>query len=144
MHDKGDSAADVQDAEAFRLQYALGLHTGYGPEVVAQALSVNVSTVYRWLQYGQLHGTQIGKLWRVTAEDLGEFIRRQDENRDKIRRAKNELRRMLKLRPSQHWRIETCAMCGSPIVTDGSVDSMGRSVSRYSSGARKKFFACWL
>lgn len=119
--------------EAGELRQLIGLDSGYTPEAVAQALGVNVSTVYRWLQSGQLGGKQIGKQWRTTVEEVREFIERQDLAKKVLRDAREELRRVRKLRPEKKWRIERCEMCKIPIVTDGIEDAFGNSVVEYSS-----------
>ena len=46
----------------------------YTPEQIAQLLQVNVVTVHRWLRDGKLKSVKIGRLWRVSARNLEEFI----------------------------------------------------------------------
>ncbi len=44
-------------------------------EQVAKRLQVNEETVRRWLLAGKLKGSKIGgTLWRISEEDLSEFI----------------------------------------------------------------------
>lgn len=38
--------------------------------VAAEAMGVNVSTVYRWVKTGQIVGTRVGRSWYVRVEDL--------------------------------------------------------------------------
>ena len=48
----------------------------YTPEEVARKVKVERSTVYHWLSSGQLRGLRVGSTWRITEEDLLEFMRR--------------------------------------------------------------------
>ncbi len=41
---------------------------------VAERLQVNERTVSLWLRKGHLRGFKIGKEWRVSAADLGNFL----------------------------------------------------------------------
>lgn len=41
---------------------------------VARLLKLTTRTVYSLLESGQLQGIKIGKVWRVTEEDLKAFI----------------------------------------------------------------------
>jgi excisionase family DNA binding protein len=44
------------------------------PEQIAQLLQVNVVTVHRWLRDGKLKSVKLGRLWRVSQENLEEFV----------------------------------------------------------------------
>ncbi len=44
------------------------------PPQVAQQLQVNERTVTQWLRRGHLRGFKIGKEWRVSTRDLGDFL----------------------------------------------------------------------
>ncbi len=44
------------------------------PGQVAKHLQVNKHTVTQWLRRGHLRGFKIGKEWRVSAHDLGDFL----------------------------------------------------------------------
>lgn len=47
----------------------------YTPEDVAKLLRVKTVTVHNWLRHGKLKGFRVGsKLWRITREQLQEFI----------------------------------------------------------------------
>ena len=46
----------------------------YTPEQIAQLLQVNVVTVHRWLRDGKLKSVKLGRLWRVSARNLEEFV----------------------------------------------------------------------
>ena len=46
----------------------------YTPEQIAQLLQVNVVTVHRWLRDGKLKSIKLGRLWRVSSENLEEFV----------------------------------------------------------------------
>lgn len=47
----------------------------YTAEEVADILKLDVVTVRRYLSLGDMKGAKIGKGWRVTQEDLEEFIK---------------------------------------------------------------------
>jgi excisionase family DNA binding protein len=46
----------------------------YSPAEVAEYLSVNVQTVRRWIHAGKLGAYRIGKYWRVSREQVEEFL----------------------------------------------------------------------
>lgn len=46
----------------------------FSPENIADGLAVSRKTVYLWLQTGQLVGFKVGKLWRITREELENFL----------------------------------------------------------------------
>lgn len=46
----------------------------YTAEEVAEILKLDIVTVRRYLAQGDLKGAKIGKGWRVSEEDLKEFI----------------------------------------------------------------------
>lgn len=46
----------------------------YTPEKVAELLSVHKETVRRWLRNGELKGIKINTAWRITQEQLDEFL----------------------------------------------------------------------
>ena len=41
----------------------------------AEQLQVSERTVYEWLRDGKLPGRKIGKVWRLSAEAINEFVR---------------------------------------------------------------------
>ena len=47
----------------------------YSPAEVAEYLSVNVQTVRRWIQAGELGTYRIGRFWRVSREQVEEFLK---------------------------------------------------------------------
>ena len=49
--------------------------TVYTLKEVAEILKVSRQTIYNYLKAGRLKATKIGKEYRVTKEDLEEFIR---------------------------------------------------------------------
>jgi excisionase family DNA binding protein len=52
-------------------QRAIMLQDGYITTAeAAEAMGVNVSTVYRWVKTGQIVGTRVGRSWYVRTEDL--------------------------------------------------------------------------
>ena len=44
------------------------------PQAAAQ-LQVSERTIYEWLREGKLPGRKIGKVWRLSAEVLNDFMR---------------------------------------------------------------------
>ncbi|MBM4258548.1 MAG: helix-turn-helix domain-containing protein [Deltaproteobacteria bacterium] len=44
------------------------------PQAAAQ-LQVSERTIYEWLREGKLPGRKIGKVWRLSAQVLNEFMR---------------------------------------------------------------------
>ena len=44
------------------------------PEQVAERLSVRPKSVRKWLRMRRLKGVKVGRLWRISAEDLGAFL----------------------------------------------------------------------
>ncbi len=47
----------------------------YTPEEVAEILKLKVTTIRKYLGQGDLKGSKIGRVWRITEEDLKEFIK---------------------------------------------------------------------
>lgn len=47
----------------------------YTAEEVADILKLDIVTVRRYLSLGDMKGAKIGKSWRITEEDLKEFIK---------------------------------------------------------------------
>ena len=47
----------------------------YTPSEVAHKLKVNRRSVYQWLNRGSLHGLKAGQSWRITEEDLTNFMK---------------------------------------------------------------------
>ena len=53
----------------------------YTPEQIAQLLQVNVVTIHRWLREGKLKSIKLGRLWRVSKENLEEFVHSETKKR---------------------------------------------------------------
>ena len=49
---------------------------------VANILKVTVRTVYSLLESGELQGVKVGRVWRVSEDDLQAFIARQKITQD--------------------------------------------------------------
>ena len=47
----------------------------FTPEEIAQMLKVDIQTVWRWLREGKLPGLKIGKVYRVSQEQLDSFLK---------------------------------------------------------------------
>ena len=47
----------------------------YTPSEVANKLKVNRRSVYQWLNCGYLHGLKARQSWRITEEDLIDFMK---------------------------------------------------------------------
>lgn len=58
----------------------------YTPEELAVRLKTTRRTVYRWIEKGDLKAFKAGKMWRITREDLEEFLGRpipwEDEDKE--------------------------------------------------------------
>lgn len=52
----------------------MGLSALYTPEEAAVKLKVTRRAVYRWLSEGKLKGLRVGLHWRITEDDLVEFV----------------------------------------------------------------------
>ena len=50
------------------------------PGQVAEHLQISENTVNRWLRDGYLRGYKVGKMWRISPEDLQHFIERHSNN----------------------------------------------------------------
>jgi excisionase family DNA binding protein len=50
------------------------------PEQVAEMLQMNARVVRRMLAAGKLPGRRIGRLWRVSAADLKDFMSNPEKN----------------------------------------------------------------
>lgn len=48
--------------------------TFYTAEEVANILKLDIKTVRRYLSQGDMKGAKIGNTWRVTEEELKEFV----------------------------------------------------------------------
>ena len=46
----------------------------YTPEEVADILKMKVTTIRKYLTQGDLKGMKIGRIWRISEEELKEFI----------------------------------------------------------------------
>ncbi len=44
------------------------------PPQVAERLQIDERNVTQWLRKGHLRGFKLGKVWRVSAADLGKFL----------------------------------------------------------------------
>lgn len=56
----------------------------YTPEDVAKALKINDATVRRYLREGALRGYKLGDVWRISQDDLNEFLdKRANKPKDK-------------------------------------------------------------
>jgi excisionase family DNA binding protein len=52
----------------------MALPSLYTPEEVARKIKVERKTVYQWLSSGLLQGLRVGSRWRITEEDLMNFM----------------------------------------------------------------------
>jgi len=55
----------------------------YTPNEVADVLKVEPVTIRRWLMAGKMSGFKVGKEWRVTEEDIQQFIENNRPKREK-------------------------------------------------------------
>jgi len=49
--------------------------TVYTPEEVSEILKISVRTIREYLKQGKLKGSKIGTKWRITEEQLKEFLK---------------------------------------------------------------------
>ncbi len=47
----------------------------YTPEEIAEILNITEYTVLKWLREGKLKGFKAGRLWRVSEEQLNDFMK---------------------------------------------------------------------
>jgi len=59
----------------------MALPSLYTPEEVARKVKVERQTVYHWLSSGRLRGLRVGSNWRITEEDLLEFMTRHSQRK---------------------------------------------------------------
>lgn len=52
----------------------------YTVEQVAEKLSITVRTVYNYIKSGQLKGCKMGKYWRITEDQLRDFLKGLEQN----------------------------------------------------------------
>jgi excisionase family DNA binding protein len=57
----------------------MALPTLYTAEEVAIKLKVSRRSVYQWLATGQLRGLRAGEGWRITEDDLLQFMSRRNQ-----------------------------------------------------------------
>ena len=46
----------------------------YTVEQVAEKMTVGSATVREWLRTKRLHGHKVGRLWRITSDDIHELL----------------------------------------------------------------------
>jgi len=60
------------------------------PEEAAEALSVSVFTIKKWLRAGKLKGVKAGRVWRIREKDLIEFLEESQKRlEEKMKRGVN-------------------------------------------------------
>ncbi len=57
------------------------------PEEAAEALSVSVFTIKKWLRAGKLKGVKAGRVWRIREKDLIEFLDESQKKQEEKRRS---------------------------------------------------------
>lgn len=50
----------------------------FTPAQIAKRLQITERTIYRWLDDKQLKGVKLGRVWRVKAKDLEDFLRERE------------------------------------------------------------------
>ncbi len=55
----------------------------YKPEKVAEMLDINVQTVLRYIREGKLGASKLGRVYRITPDDLSEFLHSTNTKRKK-------------------------------------------------------------
>ena len=51
------------------------------PSEVAERLKVTERTIYKYLANGELEAVKIGRVWRITQEQLKSFLEKKTQNR---------------------------------------------------------------
>jgi len=46
----------------------------YSPEEVGEQFNVKPATIRKWIRDGKLKALKLGRLWRITEEELNRFI----------------------------------------------------------------------
>jgi excisionase family DNA binding protein len=59
------------------------------PEVVAERLHVQRSTIMKYLRAGVIKGRKIGRLWRITEEDLQAYLEQAAQRGERHQRAED-------------------------------------------------------
>lgn len=55
----------------------------YTPEEAAQILKLSTRTIREYLRIGKITGAKIGKEWRITEEQIREFLDRHTQERER-------------------------------------------------------------
>lgn len=55
----------------------------YTPEEAAQILKLSTRTIREYLRTGKITGAKIGKEWRITEEQIREFLDRHTQERER-------------------------------------------------------------
>lgn len=50
-------------------------------EEVADYLKINIRTVYKLLESGELRGIKVGRIWRIAESAVNEFVRGEDSGK---------------------------------------------------------------
>lgn len=68
----------------------------YSPEKVAEMMDIKKSFVLRMLREGHLKGLKMGKFWRISQDQLNEFLANMSENGNGKRRMKPEAKEKIR------------------------------------------------
>jgi excisionase family DNA binding protein len=87
-------------------------------EDVARILGVSTKTVYRMLDDGELKGIRVGRLWRVSQEDLDDYL-----HGDPVKRANEYVLNVLGITPRDvqkgaEWPVYECPACDVDALVD--------------------------
>jgi excisionase family DNA binding protein len=61
-------------ANTAKLKKQKPLQRLYSPKQVAEICAVDVRTVYRWIESGRLRAYKLGAIWRISEDDLSDFL----------------------------------------------------------------------
>ena len=54
------------------------------PNDIAERFDVAVQTVFYWLNSGKLDGFKVGRMWRISEENVQDFIKKSTPPKDKV------------------------------------------------------------
>lgn len=49
----------------------------YSPESIAELLNLHPATIRKWIRQGKLKAVKLGRVWRITEDDLQEFLKQE-------------------------------------------------------------------
>lgn len=56
--------------------YSVSMSEWLTPSEAAKYMRVHPTSVYAWLKSGRLHGVRAGKWWRISTDEVDDFMKR--------------------------------------------------------------------